>query len=294
MIAPETLTIDMETDTPEARQQAQQCYERWGCFVARGLLSSSDLEDIRHELQQLIVLMVHRAGLDPQAPSDAPFDAELSRLYEVAPGLAENIFTAARRLTSVHRLSVHPRLLQTSQSLMKSTLVMSSPYKPVRMDNPSRVQMLLPWHQDYPYAQDSSDGVVYWIPLHDVTPRNGCLRIAPGSHTLGILPVVMCLPPKSMSHGIKGLRLADPSVVERFETVEMPMRAGDVLVFSNLLLHRSQENHTKQSRWTVQVRHGNFAHPHALEKLWPRGHYERHWFDETHPELVAGSDVAEE
>lgn len=294
MLELEALTVHMEKDVPDTYQHALHCYERWGCFIGQGLLSPSDLEEIRQELRQLIQLMVRRAGLKPLAPPDAPFDAELTQLYEHAPALAENIFAAARRLTSVHRLSVHPRLLQTSRTLMKTDLVMSSPYKPVRMDNPSREHMLLDWHQDYPYAQDSRDGVVYWIPLQDVSRVNGCLRIAPGSHALGILPVVMRLPPKSMSHGIKGLRLADDSVAERFETLEMPMRAGDVLAFSNLLLHRSQENHTSQSRWTVQVRHGNFAHPHAVEKLWPRGHYERHWFDETHPELVVGSESPDE
>jgi hypothetical protein len=65
------------------------------------------------------------------------------------------------------------------------------------------------------------------------------------------------------------------------------MAQGDVLAFSALLLHRSQMNSSDRVRWTVQIRHGNFEHPSSVEKHWPRGHYESHWFDETHPEHVA-------
>lgn len=284
----EELTWSFEEEGAEHLPRILAHYERWGCLIARGLVPPAALEDIRVELRRLIELMLMQAGLENLSGPEAPFDAELARLYAHAPPLAENVFTAARRLTSMHALSVHPRLLALSRALMKTDMIMSSPYKPVRMDNPAREHMLLPWHQDYPYAQDSVDGVVYWIPLQDVNPQNGCLRVAPGSHRLGPLPVVMMLPPASHPAGIKGLRLADEALPEQLESLEVPMKAGDVLVFSNLLLHRSQQNHTPRARWTVQIRHGNFAHPHAISKLWPRGHYERHWFDETHPELVEG------
>jgi ectoine hydroxylase-related dioxygenase (phytanoyl-CoA dioxygenase family) len=143
----------------------------------------------------------------------------------------------------------------------------------------------LPWHQDYPYAQDSPDAVVYWIPLMDVDETNGCLRVIPGSHLGGVRPVRMLV---SAEHNIKGLELADP-VHDEGESLSLPMQAGEILVQSALLLHRSQPNHTDRARFTVQVRHGNFAHPTAVEKRWPRGHYERHWFDESHPESVVGS-----
>lgn len=278
----ESLSIDW-SDGAGALSQARALYDQWGCFIARRFFPRDELAPIRREIQKLIDLAQGRTA--PRSPADR-FDDGYAALHESDPQAADAIFGALRRLTSVHQLSVAPRLLQLSQALMATELVMSSPYKPTRIDFQGRQGNLLPWHQDYPYAQDSPDGIVYWIPLQDVDSRNGCLVAAPGSHKLGIVPVAMIPPPQNAAGGIKGLRVADPSVVDAFPHVALPMQEGDALIFSNLLFHRSQINHTATLRWTVQIRHGNFAHPMSVGKGWPRGHYERHWFDETHPEYV--------
>ena len=263
---------------------AAALYDRWGCFIAKGLLPTNDLGDIQAEIQRLITLA--RGKVHGSPPPGSRFDAGYLELCEQDPELAEAVFIACRRLTSAHAMSVHPGLVHLSQKLMGTELVMCNPYKPIRIDVQQREGALLPWHQDYPYAQDSIDAVIYWIPLQDVDDANGCLLVAPGSHKLGVVPVVMILPPAESRHGIKGLTLAEQTVADQFPSISLPMQLGDVLVFSTLLLHKSQRNLSPLARWTFQVRHGNFAHPLAIQKRWPRGHFERHWFDDTHPEYV--------
>lgn len=267
------------TDNPASFEDAARVYATHGAYIARGLLPPGMLDAVRGEIQRLIGLASARIG---HPTSEMPFDADFASLYAVDPEAQEAIFGACRRLSSVHELSVHPRLLAMSRRLMQTELVMVPPYKPVRIDWQARAGALLPWHQDYPYAQDSPDGVVYWIPLLDVDESNGCLSVVPGSHTGGLRPVRMLVPDQ---RGTRGLELAEP-VHEEAEALSLPMQTGEVLVLHALLVHRSQPNHTARARFTVQVRHGNFAHPMAVAKRWPRGHSERHWFDESHPEYV--------
>ncbi len=282
------LRVDLRQGGSAALQAASQLYKTWGCFVATAWLDE-ELQEVRTELARLIALALAQAGLPLPAQPDR-FDAGLAALEASAPAAVSAIFAAARRLASVHQLSVHPQLLALSRHLMGTDLVMASPYKPVRMDSQARESRLLPWHQDYPYAQDSLDGLVYWIPLQPVDNHNGCVVVAPGSHHSGVYPVKVTRYPIE-KRGHRDLALADPAVAEAFPHLSVPINQGDVLVFSSLLLHRSQPNASPHVRWTVQIRHGNFAHPVSVEKGWPRGHYESHWFDESHPEHVAELDL---
>jgi hypothetical protein len=274
--------LRVELDGDAGLELACRRFAEHGAVIARALVPSATIDELRAEIRELITLARRRAELPLVA---GRFDAGFEELCAVDPAAGPAIFDACRRLASVHRLSVAPPLLELSKRLMQTELVMLPPYKPVRIDWHEREAALLPWHQDYPYAQDSLDGVVYWIPLVDVDEHNGCLEVALGSQRGGVQPVAM-IEPASGGAGVRGLRIADPSVVERWTRVRLPMRAGEVLVLSALLLHRSHTNRSGEVRWTVQVRHGNFAHPTAVAKRWPRGHYERHWFDETHPEHV--------
>lgn len=44
----------------------------------------------------------------------------------------------------------------------------------------------VPWHQDSPYWNLSTDDVVtVWIAMEDVTPENGAMEVVPGSHAQG-------------------------------------------------------------------------------------------------------------
>lgn len=263
--------------------QAEELYRRWGCFIATDLIPIELLRELQGEIQGLLRLALSRSAAASGDATPAPrFDEGYLRLCAEDPAWADAVFAACRRLPTSHQLSGHPALLRLSRRLMGSETVMSSPYRPVRIDSPQRQEYLLPWHQDYPYTQDSPDALIYWIPLQDVDESNGCLMVAPGSQRLGVAPVRVALD----ALGIRTPALADPTLPDGFPHLSLPMRLGEVLVFSAVLLHRSQDNRSGVARWTLQIRHGNFAHPLALDKRWPRGHAERHWFDDTHPELV--------
>ena len=276
----QTLSVDYAVEG--SLQKMAQHFDQWGCCVVRGFLQPQELAPIQQELIELINLLRKEAGLPPAETSGNRFDSGFAELIRQQPEYASVLFNASRRLTSIHQLSVAEKMLHCSKQLMQTELVMTSPYKTIRIDFQQRENYLLPWHQDYPYVQDSPDALIYWMPLHDVNEENGCVMVAPGSHHEGIIPVNM--------DATKNLCLADSTVVDHYPHIRLPINEGDVIIFNSLLLHRSCPNLTQQPRWTLQLRYGNFAHPYALEKRWPCSHYEQQWFDETHPEYIVNTE----
>lgn len=85
-------------------------------------------------------------------------------------------------------------------------------------------------HQDWPSVRGSKDGVVAWCPLTQVTSDTFPIEVIPGSHRHGIFPGV----------GSKE-RPWEISILPFLESDYIPVEcnAGDVVIFSNFLIHRS-------------------------------------------------------
>lgn len=105
------------------------------------------------------------------------------------------------------------------------------------------IEFSSPWHQDRSYW----GGVLKvsgWISLDDATIENGCLKIVSGSHT------------KELSHekvkeeiGFGNRFLLDADIEKKSEPVVLGK--GDVLLFSDLLLHSSYPNINHKDRWCL-------------------------------------------
>jgi hypothetical protein len=113
------------------------------------------------------------------------------------------------------------------------------------------------------------------------------LRLIPGSHRLGVLPVNVTDPHGAGASRAHSMEIADPSVADSMPAVNVPVPMGDVLVFNTLLLHASNPNRSTRSRWTIQYRYGNFENDRALAKNWPGAMNFGRGFEKTHPEYVA-------
>lgn len=102
-----------------------------------------------------------------------------------------------------------------------------------------------PMHQDYPYfPHERHTMLAASIHLDDASEDNGCLRVVPGSHLLGPLP----LDPSGL--------FLPPEQYPVQDALACPARAGDVLVFNYLTIHGSGLNTSDRPRrnWLIQVR----------------------------------------
>lgn len=143
-----------------------------------------------------------------------------------------------------------PKVLDAVSSLIGDDLMaflLMFIYKPPGVEG-----SLHPFHQDAAYfsfaPQDKCIGV--WIPLDDVSEANGSLRIVPGSHRLPIQKL-------EMKDGINFGALASEGAEENQEfhekAITLDLPAGDCVLFSTRLLHRTGGNTTAGHRRVITL-----------------------------------------
>lgn len=102
-----------------------------------------------------------------------------------------------------------------------------------------------PPHQDWNSIRGSKDCAIVWIPLIDITPSYGPLRIVPKSHIFESL----------MSKQVGGFGCVDKYQDQDFIDIEMSL--GDILIFSSFLVHQSGKITNNGIRWSCSFRYNN-------------------------------------
>jgi hypothetical protein len=173
--------------------------------------------------------------------------------------------------------------------VMKQVLgesVFPHPLSIVRMVFPHAPELSTPPHQDFPNNQGTPDLTAAWIPLGDCTLENGALAILEGSHRFGVLPVQFHLGP-----GNRGVEL--DSRFDRCRWLSADFRAGDILLFPALTVHRALDNCSADSlRLSVDFRYQlegealteGCLHPHfrcleweEIYRGWLSEQYQYYW-----------------
>lgn len=91
----------------------------------------------------------------------------------------------------------------------------------------------MPLHQDCSFTEETrGTGITLWCPLVDVGPENGMLGVVPGSHLLA----------NAQRDAKPLLPLETHAEIEARYLRGLPMRAGQVLVMDNRLVHGSKPN----------------------------------------------------
>lgn len=100
------------------------------------------------------------------------------------------------------------------------------------------------WHQDEYTMRYDPPAVTCLLAITDLTEANGCLRVVPGSHKLGVLPHVRAGGGNylSLSQGI------EDGVLDESKAVPMELMAGEALLFHHRLAHASGVNRTDAVR----------------------------------------------
>ena len=119
----------------------------------------------------------------------------------------------------------------------------------------------VPWHQDFISRTTEPIKVIAWMALDDVDEENGCIYALPGSHKLGFLPFYHV--PGETHHDRLDLSKVD---MTQYEIKPIKMKAGDILLFNQLVLHMSKEVHTSRPRRAFRVSYQNFD-----QSFTPRG-----------------------
>ncbi|MFL6414474.1 MAG: phytanoyl-CoA dioxygenase family protein [Bryobacteraceae bacterium] len=107
------------------------------------------------------------------------------------------------------------------------------------------------WHQDSSYwPLTPSMAVTAWLAIDDATVENACMRYVPGSHQFGHLTY-------TLSENDEGNILNQTvSGAEAFgEPVNVQLKAGEISIHSDLLLHGSEANQSNKRRCGLTLRY---------------------------------------
>ena len=170
-------------------------------------------------------------GISPRSWDFGMFGPEFYDLYNL-PGV----------LNVVHLL-LGPEVLNVGTPALRTKL-------------PGSMVTSFPWHQDSQYFDQLTIGkkekhtgglrmVTVWLPLVEATVENGCCWVLPGSHRWGLLD------------GARGADLnvrMEEDIEARGNPVPVPLEPGGALFLSNLCVHTSKVNRTRECRWSIDFR----------------------------------------
>ena len=248
-------------------------FDENGYVVAPGVLCDSDFDPLRKVLQSVVderARCLFETGEINDLCEDLPLERRLAVLHqEVAQ--TKRSWNSEVFGEPVYGLASHPALLDLAEDLLGTPEITANGDFWVRPKLPGEGQTSLPWHQDCVYYGPRSYDVPIlslWLPLVDVDERNGCIRVIPGSHAWGVLPV----------HKVEGVRalVPDEDVEARGHPVEVWMKPGDVLAFGARTFHSSGINTSEGVRWSIDLRYSETGQP--LE-----------WLFDKYPAFVARS-----
>ena len=137
-------------------------------------------------------------------------------------------------------LSTHPRVLDCMEQLIGSDIMIKSTrlfYKFGASDS------FVGWHQDG-LTEQVKDAYVpaIWLGLTPATAENGCLRVVPQSHRLGLVPHADFPDPDNLT--TQGATAQVPIGSPH----DVVMKAGEMSLHHPLMLHASNPNHSPEAR----------------------------------------------
>lgn len=160
------------------------------------------------------------------------------------------------KLVSMHKLhyycaswmraAVHPPLCEAMADLLGGCVELHDTTMHVK---PPETGHPFPVHQDHPFYPHADDRYIdVLVHLDDTQHENGEIRFIPGSHKLGPLPHITTFPdgsPCTPHLPTDEYRLED--------TVPVPAKAGDCVIFNINTVHGSYINQTDHPRRMVRI-----------------------------------------
>lgn len=137
-------------------------------------------------------------------------------------------------------LSTHPRILDCMEQLIGPNIMLKSTRLFYKF---GQSESFVGWHQDG-LTEQLKDACVpaIWLGLTPATAENGCLRVVPRSHQLGLVPHSDFPDPDNLT--TQGATAQVPIDTPH----DVVMRAGEMSLHHPLMLHASNPNRTGAAR----------------------------------------------
>lgn len=238
-------------------EKIRKQYDEEGFVVLKNALGIEVLDEIKEEVIQVGKFIVGEK-----------FEFDIYNPDLVTPAKQSALYDRLHYLPSLTRLSGNKQLLQICRDLgIEIPILMGCDN--MRYDRPHDSKHLFEWHQDTLYLLGSVNAVTIWIPFGPVDLHHGTIEVIPGSHKNGLYPFKK-ISDKTIEENRQFLQRdlsIDYEVTD--EALAVTANYGDIVVFKQMLLHKSCPNYSNRVRWSAQVRITDFGAPEFLEQGCP-------------------------
>lgn len=237
----------------------------------RGLLDPDLVRDVRRQVVEVLDgLGWLAAGHDVMEARPGP--GATGEGASPSPEFFE-AYTAVQSLQAFHELAHDPAIVGAVGGLVGDD-VLVHPRKIFRVSPADDPRFVTPPHQDFRLIQGTVDVFTAWLPLGDCPDELGGLAVLAGSHRRGLEQVRLVQATGGVCVDVDA---DDPA------WTTTSFRAGDLLLFHSLTVHRAKPNRSDRLRLSADYRYQAASQPVVKESLAP--HY--------HP-IVPGHDVLTE
>ncbi len=224
---------------------------QWGEFYRKGYLKlgrtleEQDLADLQARIDEIMLGQIDTSKFSMQLDGGGDY----SNFKSTKMGCQES----TTKYRKIQGLEHDPRFLAfMRQPIFREVCeriygahVDITMFRAMFMNKPAQQGTHLPWHQDggQNWKLDRDPVATVWTALDPATRANGCVKVVPGSHHLGLLS----------KHGhvideAQQQKLCNPENV-----IYLELAAGESMLLHNLLLHASEINTTEIPRRAFSV-----------------------------------------
>ena len=225
-------------------------YQRDGFLLVRQAIPPADLEPLRACIHRQVGIYANEMFSDGKIKDpfdDLPFGQRLAALHRENE-IRLRSWNQPALGPELHALIQHPGIVNALEPLLGPNVSFNGDYH-LRPKMPDSELTAFPLHQDSQYYGKQSRHahiITVWIPLVDVDEVNGCLYVIPGSNAWELIE-------SKRDKNMNMRSFEDPE--QRGTPVPIPMKKGDILLFSNMTFHGSKVNHTDEVRWSIDIRY---------------------------------------
>lgn len=232
-----------------------------GYLVVKDFFTAAELDPVKDAINQYVDQLaekLYKAGKVKDLYKEYGYLHRLCKLEEDFSGANILCF---KQMGSVPKalkdVWSNERLLNVIEQLIGPDIA-GNPVWNLRTKTPQNEATTVPWHQDCSYLDVSSYSTLVpsaWIPFLDTDENNGCMQFIEGGHLPGLVANHQCcwggtwytmLEPEEMTKTL--------GVDVEKQTRTLPIKYGSMILFNNLIPHRSLNNMSDHVRWSVDLR----------------------------------------
>lgn len=175
------------------------------------------------------------------------FDELLAQVMQQG-GDSYSISSAHLKYGPVHDILTNRRIVDYVADLLGENVIAWGSHFFCKMPHDGKA---VGWHQDASYWPLSpSKAVTVWLAIDDADEENACMKFVAGSHHMGHLTY---RPSNPDEHNVLNQSIDNPEAYGQIVWDEL--RAGQVSLHSDLLLHGSEANHSARRRCGLTLRY---------------------------------------